>query len=204
MEENLLKNRSGAGKSTGILLIGGSAGSISVLLQMVPELEEDLPFPIIIVLHRKAHPESNLRDLLQFHSRLPVEELEDKMMIKKGCIYLAPADYHLLLEHKGQVALDSSEKINYSRPSIDVSFQSAAVIFKEQTTALLLSGANADGMEGLLTIIQYGGTVWVQDPASAEFGYMPAQTLLNLQPDAVLKPSQMSALINQRKKKEQQ
>ncbi|MGN7787731.1 chemotaxis protein CheB [Niabella sp. 22666] len=189
--------------STEILLIGGSAGSISVLLEIVPQLDKELSFPIIIILHRKAHPESNLCELLKFHSSLPVAEVEDKTPLIAGCLYLAPADYHLLLETKSLAALDSSEKVNYSRPSIDVSFQSAAVLFKQHTAGLLLSGANADGMEGLLTIAAYGGTVLVQDPASAEFGYMPKQTLLNLEADAVLKPAQMAAFINNLNKKEQ-
>lgn len=189
--------------STEILLIGGSAGSISVLLEIIPQLDKDLPFPVIIILHRKAHPESNLAELLKFHSSLPVAEVEDKTSLRAGCLYLAPADYHLLLETKSLAALDSSEKVNYSRPSIDVSFQSAAVLFKQHTAGLLLSGANADGMEGLLTIAAYGGTVLVQDPASAEFGYMPKQTLLNLEADAVLKPAQMAAFINNLNKKEQ-
>ncbi len=189
--------------STEILLIGGSAGSISVLLEIIPRLDKYLPFPVIIILHRKAHPESNLSELLKFHSSLPVAEVEDKTPLNAGCLYLAPADYHLLLETKSLAALDSSEKVNYSRPSIDVSFQSAAVLFKQHTAGLLLSGANADGMEGLLTIAAYGGTVLVQDPASAEFGYMPKQTLLNLEADAVLKPAQMAAFINNLNKKEQ-
>jgi two-component system chemotaxis response regulator CheB len=190
--------------STEILMIGGSAGSISVLLKIIPNLRKDLSFPVIVVLHRKAHPESNLGDLLKAHSSLPVAEVEDKTLLRNGCIYLAPADYHLLLENKLMAALDSSEKVNYSRPSIDVSFQSAAVLFRQHTTALLLSGANADGMEGLLAIARYGGTVLVQDPLSAEFGYMPQQTLLNLEADAVLKPAEMAPFINRLNKKEQQ
>lgn len=189
--------------STEILLIGGSAGSISVLLEIVPQLNKELSFPVIIILHRKAHPESNLCELLKFHSNLPVAEVEDKTSLRAGCLYLAPADYHLLLETKSLAALDSSEKVNYSRPSIDVSFQSAAVLFKQHTAGLLLSGANADGMQGLLAIAGYGGTVLVQDPASAEFNYMPKQTLLNLEADAVLKPAQMAAFINRLNKKEQ-
>lgn len=189
--------------STEILMIGGSAGSISVLIEILPSLRKDLPFPVIVILHRKAHPESNLSELLKAHSSLPVTEVEDKATLRAGCIYLAPADYHLLLENKGLAVLDSSEKINYSRPSIDVSFQSAAVLFKQHTTALLLSGANADGMEGLMAIDRYGGTVLVQDPLSAEFGYMPKQTLLNLEADAILKPVEMAPFINGLKKEEQ-
>lgn len=204
MEENELNSIPVLNKATTeILLIGGSAGSISVLLEIMPRLDKDLSFPIIIILHRKAYPESNLSELLTFHSSLPVAEVEDKTILRKGCIYLAPADYHLLLENKSEAALDSSEKVNYSRPSIDVSFQSAAVLFQEHTAALLLSGANADGMEGLLTIAHYKGTILVQDPGSAEFGYMPKQTLLNLEADAVLKPAQMAQYINRLNKKEQ-
>ncbi|MCH5719686.1 chemotaxis protein CheB [Niabella hibiscisoli] len=202
MEENQLNSIPLPDKpATEILLIGGSAGSISVLLEIIPQLDKELSFPVIIILHRKAHPESNLSELLQFHSSLPLFEVEDKMILNNGCIYLAPADYHLLLENKGQIALDSSEKINYSRPSIDVSFQSAAVLFKQHTAGLLLSGANADGMEGLRCIEQYKGLVLVQDPVSAEFGYMPKQTLLNLEADAVLKPAQMAFFINRLNKK---
>ncbi len=204
MEENQLNTIFLPGRpATEILLIGGSAGSISVLLEIIPGLDENLSFPIIIILHRKAYPESNLSELLNFHSSLPLFEVDDKMALTRGCIYLAPADYHLLLENKREVALDSSEKINYSRPSIDVSFQSAAVLFKQHTAALLLSGANADGMEGLRCIDQYKGLVLVQDPLSAEFGYMPKQTLLNLEAAAVLKPAQMAAFINELNKKEQ-
>ncbi len=190
---SVMKNR----KATEILLIGGSAGSISVLLEVLPHLNDHLSFPIMVIVHRQAHPESILEGLLAFRSRLPVEEAYDKMILKASRIYLVPADYHLLFEDKQMVSLDYSEKVNYSRPSIDVTFQSAAQIFMGHTTALLLSGANADGLEGLRCIAQQQGDVLVQDPDTAEIAYMPQQALLNLQVDAVLKPREMASFINQ-------
>ncbi len=196
MEKNILvcmMNR----KTTEILLIGGSAGSISVLLEVLPHLNDHLSFPIMVVVHRKAHPESILEGLLGFRSRLPVEEAYDKMTLKANYIYLVPADYHLLFENKQMVSLDCSEKVNYSRPSIDVTFQSAAQIYMKHTVALLLSGANTDGLEGLRYIAQQQGTVLVQDPDTAEIAYMPQQALLNLQVDTVLKPEEMASFINQ-------
>jgi len=183
--------------ATEILLIGGSAGSISVLLEVLPDLQRQLSFPIVVIVHRKSHPESILEELLGFRSRIPVEEAYDKMTLKDGHIYLVPADYHLLFEDKRMVSLDFSEKVNYSRPSIDVTFQSAAQIFMEHTVALLLSGANADGLEGLRCVAQQGGRILVQDPDTAEIAYMPQQALFNLQVDAVLKPQEMAVFINQ-------
>lgn len=183
-------------QATEILLIGGSAGSISVLLEILPHLSEGLSFPIIVIAHRKAHPESFLESLLGFRSRLPVIEAYDKMTLKAGCVYLVPADYHLLFENKQMVSLDCSEKVNYSRPSIDVTFQSAGQIFTAHTTALLLSGGNTDGLEGLRYIAQQGGILLVQDPDTAEVAYMPQQALLHLEADAVLKPTKMADFIN--------
>ena len=183
--------------TTEIFLIGGSAGSISVLLEILPHLQSGLSFPIVIVLHRKAYWESTMDQLLSFYCELPVSEAEDKMSLQKGAVYIAPADYHLLFESKEQLSLDFSEKINYSRPSIDITFQSAAQVFKEHTTALLLSGANNDGMEGLQFITEHGGTVWVQDPGTAEFDYMPRHSLLKLDVNAVLEPKEMAGFINQ-------
>ncbi|GAB3432544.1 chemotaxis protein CheB [Niabella aquatica] len=182
---------------TEILMIGGSAGSISVLLKLLPYLDKELPFPVVIVLHRKAGNEGILQELLSAYSSLPVIEAYDKLNISRSRIYLAPADYHLLFEDKTEVVLDLSEKVNYSRPSIDVSFRSAAYIFKANTTALLLSGANNDGVEGLGYVAGYGGTVLLQDPRTAEVDYMPKQVLLHMKVHQILTPENMAHFINQ-------
>lgn len=182
---------------TEILLIGGSAGSINVLIKMLPDLDKDLTFPIVIVLHRKTGNERILEELLRSYSSLPVVEAYDKLDIQRSCIYLAPADYHLLFEDKEQLIVDLSEKINYSRPSIDVTFQSAANIFKANTTALLLSGANNDGIAGMHCVLRYGGAVLLQDPDTAKVSYMPKQVLLHMQVHKILKPENMAHFINQ-------
>ncbi|RRN77693.1 chemotaxis protein CheB [Pseudoxanthomonas sp. SGD-10] len=180
-----------------ILLIGGSAGSLKVLLEVFPDLSQDILFPIIIILHRKPHPDAILNKLLENYTQLPVFEAEDKMTIENGCVYVVPPDYHLLFEDKKTVSLDSSEKLNYSRPSIDVTFKSAAEVFKENAVALLLSGANADGVMGLKYIKRNNGTTLVQDPETSDVEYMPRQAILHATIDSILKPSQIAGFINQ-------
>lgn len=179
-----------------VVLIGGSAGSIHVLIEALPHLKPDSPLCIVIVLHRKAHPESTLSMLLNAHSQLPVLEVTDKMLLERGKIYLAPADYHLLFEQDLHMSLDVSEKVNFSRPSIDVTFYSAAQVFGEDAVGILLSGANSDGVEGLAYIAQYGGTICVQDPNTAEVDFMPRQALNQLLVDDVLSPRDIADYIN--------
>ncbi|MBL1408404.1 chemotaxis protein CheB [Sphingobacterium sp. C459-1T] len=181
---------------TKVVVIGGSAGSIHVLIEVLPYLNPDSLSSIVIVLHRKAHPESTLSTLLNAYSKVPVLEVVDKMFLEKGKAYLAPADYHLLFEKDGCMSLDVSEKVNFSRPSIDVAFYSAAQVFGENTVGLLLSGANSDGVEGLAHIAQYGGTICVQDPSTAEVDFMPRQALNKLKIEHVLAPKDMACYIN--------
>jgi len=183
--------------SDSIFAIGGSAGSLKVLLEVLPQIETDILFPIVIIVHRKSHPGSVLNRLLANSSKLPVMEVEDKMTILPGSIYIVPPDYHMLFENQNQVSLDFSEKLNFSRPSIDITFRSAAETFKKNAVALLLSGANADGVNGLKEIKKYGGSVLVQDPETAEIDYMPKQALLSLAVDLVLKPAEIASYINQ-------
>lgn len=185
---------------TRILLIGGSAGSIPVLLQVLPALDRDIPFPIVIILHRKPYPRSALNQLLELSTPIPVEEVDDKTELEDGQIHLVPADYHLLFEDERMVSLDASEKVNYSRPSIDVTFQSAAHVYKEKVVALLLSGGNRDGVEGLRIIGQQQGSIAIQDPSTAEVDYMPQQAIDTIpQGTTILRPEEMADFINQLK-----
>ena len=127
---------------------------------------------------------------------MPVREVEDKETMLPAVIYLAPANYHLLLEKDGTFSLDISEKINYSRPSIDVTFESAADVYGAQAVGLLLSGSNSDGTEGLKKIKAAGGKVIIQQPSSAEVSYMPQQALKEMEADAVLSSGEMAGYIN--------
>ena len=178
------------------IVIGGSAGSLEVLLKILPLLKANLRFTLIIVLHRKAGADEILTDLFSGRTKLPVREAQEKEVIKKGVIYLAPSDYHLLIEKSGTFSLDHSEKINYSRPSIDVTFESAADVFKDKTIGILLSGANADGVAGLKRIKNMGGRVVIQDPATAKVPYMPEQAKLQVKYDALLGQEALADWIN--------
>jgi two-component system chemotaxis response regulator CheB len=183
-------------RSIKMLLIGGSAGSLDVLLEILPAVRKDLPFAIVVILHRKKESDSLLSILLSGRTSLPVKEVEDKEKITPATIYLAPPDYHLLVEKDGWFSLDASEKVNYSRPSIDVSFESAADAYGNQVAGLLLSGANADGTKGLKRIKESGGIAIVQRPSVAEVAYMPQQAINELEPDAVLVNEEIAAYLN--------
>lgn len=184
---------------TELVVIGGSAGSLQVILEMLKNLNDHLDFPMVLVLHRKAQAISILPKLLQKFSKLEVIEIEDKTEIENNKIYIVPSDYHLLFETKNLVSLDGSEKMNYSRPSIDVIFRSASEIFGEGVVGVLLSGANADGVEGLNYIKKNKGKVWIQDPETAEVNYMPMQAKLNVDYDLITTPENLAKYINQLK-----
>jgi two-component system chemotaxis response regulator CheB len=160
-----------------LLVIGGSAGSLDVLLQLLPQLQKGWPLAMIIVLHRKSDNDSVLPELLSAKTVLPVKDAEEKDMLLPGHIYVAPPDYHLLIEPDTSLTLDASEKVHYSRPSIDVTFMSAAEVFRDRLYCLLLSGANVDGAEGLQTVRELGGFTAVQDPAEAEVPFMPRHAI---------------------------
>lgn len=179
-----------------MLVIGGSAGSLDVILKILPQIKLQLNFPIVTVLHRKKAVGSSLTTLYSYKTSIPVREIEEKDPIAPGTIYIAPADYHLLFEKDNTFALDSSEKINYSRPSIDLCFESAAEVYRDRVVALLLSGANADGAEGLKTIKSFGGITAVQDPKTAEVAYMPQQGILKAPVDYILKENEIVTFIN--------
>lgn len=184
-------------KDIEIIIIGGSAGSLQVIIEMVKNLDDEVSIPVLLVIHRKAQAANILQTLLQQFTPLPVIEIEDKTELQNGTIYIVPADYHLLFENKKNLSLDSSEKMNYSRPSIDVTFKSAAEIYGEKMIGVLLSGANADGVEGLAYIKKNNGLVWIQDPETAEVDYMPRHAVEEINYDLIIKPSNLANLINE-------
>ena len=149
----------------------------------------------MVVVHRKNAPESPMASLLEARTSLPVKEVEDKEPILPGTVYLAPPDYHLLVENAGSFSLDCSEKIHYSRPSIDITFESAAEQFGPQLLGVLLSGANADGAEGLYRIREAGGFTVVQDPKTAEIDYMPRSAIDRKAACAVVPAKELGAYV---------
>ena len=168
-----------------MVIIGGSAGSLDIITKIISSLPINTKTSFIIIIHRKNSNDSILVNLLSSKTRLKVKEVEDKDVINPGCIYIAPPDYHLLLEDEKNFSLDVSEKVQFSRPSIDVSFESAAEVFQSALIGILLSGANADGANGIKCIASYGGYTIVQDPATAEVPYMPAQAIKKTKVDLI-------------------
>ena len=160
-----------------MVVIGGSAGSLDSILKIVAAVQESVDVAFVVVVHRGKGGDSILTDLLSSQTTLVVKEVEDKELILPGTIYIAPPDYHLLLENEYTFSLDASEKVHYSRPSIDVTFESAALVYGPALVGVLLSGANADGAVGLKNIADAGGFTIAQQPATAEVGYMPQQAI---------------------------
>jgi len=185
------------GPAPSLIAIGGSAGSLDVLLQLLPNWSLPYPAALIIILHRRNDYDSSLTELLASKSTWPVKEAEDKERINPGTVYIAPSDYHLFIEADHTFSLDYSEKINYSRPSIDATFETAAAAYKQRLACILLSGANADGTEGLKAVSEQGGKIIIQDIKSAGVPFMPAHALEHTHPDAVLAPGYMLPFLQQ-------
>ena len=177
------------------LIIGGSAGSLNVIISILPSIKSVLSFAIILVLHRKAGRDL-LSELLASKTEMVVKEIDEKEKIKPSHIYIAPPNYHLLIEEDRTFSLDASEKVNFSRPSIDVTFQSAAEVYKQNLVCLLLSGANSDGTDGLIKVKENGGTVLIQEPSTAVVSYMPQNAMDRVQADKVLEIDEMADYIN--------
>jgi two-component system chemotaxis response regulator CheB len=178
-----------------ILLIGGSAGSFKLIFQVVKDLPAYTGKAVIIVIHRKRNFLSKIEKLFAGHSHILLREISDKDKINKNVIYIAPANYHALIEKEGCFALDVSEAVWFSRPSIDVTFESAAEVYGDKCTAVLLSGANPDGAAGMLRLKQAGALTIVQDPADAQMPEMP-QAALNLNAaDYVLRANEIFELL---------
>lgn len=178
-----------------LLLIGGSAGSLHVIMEMLKSINFKLSFPVVIVVHRKPYSTSILPVLLQQYTEIEVLEIEDKTDLAPNKIFIAPADYHLLFEDHLTMSLDSSEKMNYSRPSIDVTFRCAAEIFGKKLIAVLLSGANSDGVEGLHYVKKNGGSIWIQDPETAEVDYMPKMALEDFSDAQTFSPNELASML---------
>lgn len=162
---------------TDLIVIGGSAGAIGVLRDLLAGLPAGFRAAAAVVIHLPADGPALLPEVLAPHSQLPMKFAEDKERIEPGMIYFAVPDYHLLVEKGGTFALSLDERVHYSRPAIDVLFESAAEAFGERLVGIILSGANADGAAGLKAVAEAGGVALVQSPDSAEMAAMPAAAL---------------------------
>ena len=178
-----------------LIAIGGSAGSLQVIMGLVAAIPHGFSTPLLLILHRSSPVESGLEELLAARTSLRVREVEEKEPVTPGTIYTCPSDYHVLIEKDHSFSLDYSERVNYSRPSIDVSFRAAADVYGKELLCLLLSGGNADGAEGMEYVKRKGGVTVVQDPDTAEVPFMPQCAIGRTKIDFILTPSQMPALL---------
>jgi two-component system chemotaxis response regulator CheB len=157
--------------------IGASAGAVQALQTILPALPADYRLPVLVVVHVPSDRDNQLVPLLQARCAVPIREAEDKEPVVAGAVYLAPSDYHLLVETDKSVALSTDETVNYSRPSIDVLFESAADAYGDGLVGVILTGANHDGAAGLKAISDAGGQVIVEDPGGAYASAMPLAAL---------------------------
>ena len=160
-------------RQSDILLLAGSAGSFKLMFRAIKAFPSKLGKAVIIILHRKKNYSSDIEKLFGENSRISMREIKDKDIISKDMVYIAPANYHTLIERNGIFGLDVSEAVWYSKPSIDVTFESAAYTYGNRCTAILFSGANQDGAEGLLRLRESGALTIVQHPDDAEMAEMP-------------------------------
>jgi two-component system chemotaxis response regulator CheB len=159
------------------IVIGASAGAIQALSRILPALPADYPVPVLVVVHIPADRSDLLAPLFQAKCRLVVKEAEDKEPILPGFVYFGASDYHLLAEADRTVSLSADEPVLYSRPSIDVLFESAADAYGAALVGVILTGANADGAAGLRAVAAAGGVALAEDPATAFAPEMPAAAL---------------------------
>jgi two-component system chemotaxis response regulator CheB len=160
-----------------VIVIGTSAGGINALKPLLSSLKKDFKHPIIIVIHRLKNVKSHLVSVLQTFCTLKVKEAEEKEFLQAGYVYVAPSNYHLMLETDLYFSLIVDELVNFSRPSIDVSFVSFSEVLKDKLLGIVLTGANADGAIGAKAIFENGGQVWVQEPETAYVQTMPKAAL---------------------------
>lgn len=177
------------------VVIGGSAGAMQALPIILEQLPETFYLPVVAVLHRLESGSGYLCQYLVQRCALPVMEIEDKQRVKPGHIYIAPAGYHVLLEVGGYFSLSIDPKVNYSRPSIDVLFESAVDVYADRLVGIILTGANSDGSRGIRMINEAGGLTIVQRPETALSDYMPKAALKATNIDKVLDPQEIGFFL---------
>lgn len=177
------------------IVIGASAGGLRALKALLPALPHDFPCPILIVQHISPKSDNYMSRMLNEASAIHVKEADEKEKLRAGTAYIAPPDYHLLVEADQTLSLSADDKVNYSRPSIDVLFESAADAFGSQLIGIVLTGANADGAEGLLAVKRAGGYTLVQDPEDAESKAMPLAAIHLVNPHSILRLDEIIRLL---------
>ena len=177
------------------LVIGVSAGGLKALCEVIPQLPANFPISVVVVQHRKHSVGDYLVEYLSERCQLEVQSALPHRLIAPGVVYIAPSGYHLLVERNATFSLSIDARVNYSIPSIDVLFESAAICYQEHLIGLILTGANHDGSLGLKTIHKYHGLTLVQDPDSAEYPAMPQAAIEVTKVDHILPLSEIAEFL---------
>jgi len=168
------------------IVIGVSSGGMNAMKFLFGALPQGFIIPIIIVQHISARSDNKWITFLNGESNIELKEADEKEKIEQGKVYIAPANYHLLIEKDETFSLTIDERVSFARPSIDVLFESAAPVYGEKLIGIILTGSNGDGSAGMKRIKEFGGLTIVQDPKTAESPYMPAASIAAITPDHIL------------------
>ncbi|WP_426132695.1 chemotaxis protein CheB [Pseudomonas sp. PWP3-1b2] len=177
------------------IVVGASAGGVEALLTIFGDLPADFALPVIAVLHLPDERRSQLAEVFARRLRVPVKEARDKEVIEAGTLYFAGPGYHLSVEQDRSLSLSQEDRVHHSRPAIDYLFASAADAYGRGLLAILLTGANQDGANGLAHVKQSGGITVVQDPKEARIAVMPLAALALHTPDHILTLSHIGSLL---------
>jgi two-component system chemotaxis response regulator CheB len=177
------------------IVIGASAGGVEALSVILPLLPATFRPSLLIVLHLPRERPSLLVEIYEKRCSLPIREADDKEPVEPGTVYFAPPDYHMLVEKNRQIALSTDEPVHFSRPSVDVLFESAADVYGERLLGIILTGANEDGAAGLHAIHRAGGVTVVQQPDSAKATRMVVSALQRNPADFVLSLPEIAQLL---------
>ncbi len=177
------------------VVIAASAGGFQALMAILTGLPASFPLPIAVVLHLPDHHDSRLAELFGYRLALQSREARDKEFLQPGTVYFAPPAYHLSIEADHSFSLSCEERVCYARPSIDVLMLSAADAYGRHLAAILLTGANYDGAEGIAGAKLADGLAIVQDPATAEVSTMPEAAIRRLKPDLILSLAEIHSLL---------
>lgn len=173
------------------IVIGTSAGGLYALMRILQPLPANFPLPVIIVQHRSKDERNLLEEVLQQKCSIRIKQADEKELMQGGTVYFAPPDYHLLIESNRTFSLSFDAPVNYSRPSIDVLFETAADVFRQRLLGIILTGANSDGARGIKKISLLGGATIAQQPETADYPEMPRAAINTgyvkqvLDPDAI-------------------
>ncbi len=177
------------------IVIGVSSGGMNALRYLFSALPAEFGMSIIVVQHVSARSDSLWIKLLNDVSNLNIKEADEKEKIEAGNVYIAPSNYHLLIEKDKTFSLTIDERVNFARPSIDVLFESAAEAYQSKLIGVVLTGSNNDGTNGIKRIKECGGLAVIQDPETAESSYMPASAMAAIQPDYILTLENIAELL---------